>query len=83
MGAIDRPKRVAHDRGRGYAERGSCPRFLPFQFFDHTGYERQPDWLKYLALNAIAATATFISVFGLALLVPILIRGFAFLARRY
>jgi hypothetical protein len=37
MGAIDRRKRVAHDRRRGYAERGYCPRFLPFQFFDHTG----------------------------------------------
>jgi hypothetical protein len=38
MGAIDRRKRVAHDRWRGYAERGYCPRCLPFQFFDHTGY---------------------------------------------
>jgi superoxide dismutase len=37
MGAIDRRKRVARDRRRGYAERGYCPRFLPFQFFDHTG----------------------------------------------
>jgi IS30 family transposase len=37
MGAIDHRKRVAHDRRRGYAERGYCPRFLPFQFFDHTG----------------------------------------------
>jgi cytochrome oxidase Cu insertion factor (SCO1/SenC/PrrC family) len=37
MGAIDRRKRVAHDRRRGYAERGYCPRCLPFQFFDHTG----------------------------------------------
>jgi hypothetical protein len=36
MGAIDRRKRVAHDRRRGYAERGYCPRFLPFQFLDHT-----------------------------------------------
>jgi hypothetical protein len=36
MGAIDRRKRVAHDRWRGYAERGYCPRCLPFQFFDHT-----------------------------------------------
>src|SRR5580692_1402565 len=36
MGAIDRRKRVAHDR-RGYAERGYYQRFLPFQFFDHTG----------------------------------------------
>ena len=37
MGAIDRRKGVAHDRRRGHAERGYCPRFLPFQFFDHTG----------------------------------------------
>jgi hypothetical protein len=36
MGAIDRRKRVARDRRRGYAERGYCPRCLPFQFFDHT-----------------------------------------------
>jgi hypothetical protein len=37
MGAIDRRKTVTHDGRRGYAERGYCPRFLPFQFFDHTG----------------------------------------------
>jgi hypothetical protein len=41
MGAIDRRKRVAHDRRRGYAERGYCPRSLPFQFFDRTGVEGQ------------------------------------------
>jgi hypothetical protein len=35
MAAIDRRKRVAHDRRRGYAERGYCPGFLPFQIFDH------------------------------------------------
>jgi metal-dependent hydrolase (beta-lactamase superfamily II) len=43
MGAIDRRKRVAHDRRRGYAERGYCPRFLPFQFFDHTLTHGHPD----------------------------------------
>jgi L-alanine-DL-glutamate epimerase-like enolase superfamily enzyme len=42
MGATDRRKRVAHDRRRGYAERGYCPRFLPFQFFDHTGSTQIP-----------------------------------------
>jgi hypothetical protein len=41
MGAIDRRKRVARDRRRGYAERGYCPRCLPFQFFDHTGLLNQ------------------------------------------
>jgi hypothetical protein len=36
MGVIDRRKRVRTLR-RGYAERGYCPRCLPFQFFDHAG----------------------------------------------
>jgi hypothetical protein len=46
MGAIDCRKRVAHDRRRGYAERGYCPCFLPFQFFDHTVYPRCPTPLE-------------------------------------
>jgi hypothetical protein len=46
-------------------------------------YEHHPDWPKYLALNVGVAAATFVSVFGLALLVPMLIRGLAFLAQRY
>ena len=46
-------------------------------------YEYHPDWLEYLAPNVGVAAATFASVFGLAFLVPILIHGLAFLARRY
>jgi hypothetical protein len=46
-------------------------------------YEYHPDWIKYLAVNVGAAAATFVSVFGLAFLIPMLIHGLAFLARRY
>jgi hypothetical protein len=46
-------------------------------------YEYHPDGLKYLAVNVGAALATFVGVFGLAFLVPILIHGLASLARRY
>jgi hypothetical protein len=46
-------------------------------------YEHHPDWPKYLAMNVGVAAATFVSVFVLALLVPMLIRGLAFSARRY
>lgn len=46
-------------------------------------YEYRTDWLKYLILNVGTAIAVFVGVFGLALLVPMLVRGFAFLALRY
>jgi cobalt-zinc-cadmium resistance protein CzcA len=57
MGAIDRRKIVAHDRRRGYAERGYCPCFLPFQFFDHTGFPL-----------SISAAIGFIALSGVAVL---------------
>jgi hypothetical protein len=46
-------------------------------------YEHHRDWPKYLALNGGVAAATFASVFSLAFLVQMLIRGLAFSARRY
>ena len=46
-------------------------------------YEYHLDRLKYLTLNFGTAIAAFISVFGLALLLPMLVRGCAFLALRY
>jgi hypothetical protein len=46
-------------------------------------YEYHPDHPKYLAMNVGVAAATFVSVFGLAFLIPMLIHGLAFLARRY
>jgi len=46
-------------------------------------YEYHADWPKYVAVNVGAAAATFVGVFSLAFLVPILIHGLAFLARRY
>lgn len=45
--------------------------------------EYHPDLAKYLALNGGIAAATFISVFVLALLIPMMMRGFGSLARRY
>jgi hypothetical protein len=41
------------------------------------------DIFKYLAVNIAVAAGTFISVFLLALLVPMLARAFSFLTRRY
>lgn len=46
-------------------------------------YERHPDWLKYWLSNAVAVAATFAAIFGLAYLIPALVRGFAFSMRRY
>jgi hypothetical protein len=46
-------------------------------------YEHHPDWPKYLALNGGVAAATFASIFALAFLIPLLVRGSAFLIRRY
>jgi hypothetical protein len=46
-------------------------------------YESYLDHPKYLAMNVGAAAATFVSVFSLAFLIPMLIRGLASLARRY
>lgn len=46
-------------------------------------YEYHADQPKYLAMNAGVAGATFVSVFGLAFLIPMLIYGLAFLAQRY
>jgi hypothetical protein len=46
-------------------------------------YEYHPDWPKYLAVNLAAAAATFVSIFGLALLIPISIHALALSARRY
>jgi hypothetical protein len=46
-------------------------------------YEYHPDRPKYLAMNVGVAAATFVSFFALAFLIPILIHGVAFLARRY
>jgi len=46
-------------------------------------YEYHPDWLKYFAVNLGAAAATFVILFGLALLVPISIHALALSARRY
>jgi hypothetical protein len=41
------------------------------------------DLFEYLVLNVGIAAVTFVSVFGLAFLIPMLIRGLAFVARRY
>ena len=46
-------------------------------------YESYPDLMKYLALNVSVAAAALVSVFGLAFLIPMLARGFAFLIQRY
>jgi hypothetical protein len=46
-------------------------------------YEHHPDWPKYLALNGGVAAATFASIIALAFLIPMLVRGSAFLIRRY
>lgn len=46
-------------------------------------YEYYPDRLKYLAVNVGVAAATFVGVFALVYLIPMLVRGFAFLIRRY
>ena len=46
-------------------------------------YKYYPDSAKYLTLNAGVAAAAFAVVFSLALLIPMLIRGFALLIRRY
>jgi len=40
------------------------------------------DLLQYLAMNVGVAAATAFSLFGLAYLIPMLIRGVVFLARR-
>jgi hypothetical protein len=45
-------------------------------------YLRRDD-LQYLGVNAVIALLTFVCVFVLAYLVPILTRGLAFLVRRY
>jgi hypothetical protein len=46
-------------------------------------FEYYPDRLKYLALNVGVPVATFVGVFSLAFLIPMLIRGLAFLTRIY
>ena len=45
--------------------------------------EYHPDLLKYLTVNVGVAAGTFVSVFAFALLIPMLVRGFASLVRRY
>ena len=45
--------------------------------------EVRPDRSKYWMMNVGTAAATAVSLFGLTFLVPMLIRGVAFLARRY
>jgi hypothetical protein len=42
-----------------------------------------PSVFKYLILNVAVAAAAFVGVFGLAFLIPMLIRGVVILARRY
>jgi|ERR1700730_6666176 hypothetical protein len=46
-------------------------------------YEYYPDQRLYLTRNAAAVAATFVSVFGLTFLIPMLIHGLAFQAQRY
>ena len=46
-------------------------------------YKYYPDSAKYLTVNAAAATLAFSVVFSLAFLIPMLVRGFALLTRRY
>jgi hypothetical protein len=48
-----------------------------------TRSESHADLPKYWMMNLGTATATAVSLFGLAFLIPVLIRGVAFLARRY
>lgn len=50
---------------------------------ERAAYERRLDLPKYLALNGGVAVTMFASVFALALLIPLMIRGCASLARRY
>jgi hypothetical protein len=59
-----------------------CSRWEIFAEYLNSGgrYESYPDDLKYLAINAGASLATFV---GIAFLIPMLIRGLVFLARRY
>jgi hypothetical protein len=45
--------------------------------------EYRPNYLEYFVPNAIVAVETFVGVFGLAYLIPMLLRGLASLARRY
>jgi trehalose 6-phosphate synthase/phosphatase len=55
-----------------------------WQEFQQGGrYGGYPQLPKYLALNGGVAATTFVSIFGLAFLIPMLVRGFAFLIRRY
>jgi len=52
--------------------------------YEHGGkYNYYPSLPTYLALNASIAAATFLSIFVLAFLIPILVRGIALLVRRY
>lgn len=46
-------------------------------------YEHRSDLPRYLVANGAAAVAAFVSVFLLAFLIPTLVRGLAFLIRRY
>ena len=58
-------------------------RMLEEEYEQGGRYEYSPNLQKYLAINAGVATATFISVFVLAFLIPMLARGSAFIVRRY
>jgi hypothetical protein len=52
--------------------------------YGHGGkYNYYPSLPTYLALNASIAAATFLSIFVLAFLIPMLVRGIALLVRRY
>ena len=48
-----------------------------------TSSESHYDLPKYWMMNVGVAAGTAVSIFGLAYLIPMLIRGVAFLARRY
>ncbi len=72
-------------QGHGESAASAC--------FNQHWYERQLeqggyevyrfDLFKYLVLNVGIAAVAFVSVFGLAFLVPIMLHGLASLARRY
>lgn len=64
------------------ADRVVC-RMLEEEYEQGGRYEHPPNLQKYLAINAGVAMATFISVFALAFLIPMLARGSAFIVRRY